>query len=97
MAEAAQDPTEERLVEALRLLADVELELENERLKRMSVAGMFEEVLGAMSDGLILVEPRGRVRRVNKAAADLLGRTTEEMVGKSLREVLGPGVPASPW
>ena len=34
MAEAAQDPTEERLVEALRLLADVELELENERLKR---------------------------------------------------------------
>jgi PAS domain S-box-containing protein len=97
MAEAAQDPTEGRLVEALRLLADVELELENERLKRMSVAGMFEEVLGAMSDGLILVEPRGRVRRVNKAVADLLGRTTEEIVGKPLRDVLGPGVPASPW
>ncbi len=97
VAEAAQDPAEERLVEALRLLADVELELENERLRRMSVAGMFEEVLGAMSDGLILVEPRGRVWRVNKAAADLLRRTTEEMVGKPLRDVLGPGVPASTW
>jgi PAS domain S-box-containing protein len=97
VSEAAQDPAEERLVEALRLLADVELELENERLQRMSVAGMFEEVLGAMSDCLILVEPRGRVWRVNKAAADLLRRTTEEMVGKPLQDVLGPGVPASTW
>jgi len=97
MAEAAQDHPDGLLVEALRLLADVQLELEKERLRRMSIEGLFEEVLGAMSDCLILVEPRGRVWRVNRAAADLLRRTTEEMVGKSLRDVLGPGVPASTW
>ena len=97
MADAAQDPPDGLLVEALRQLADVQLELEKERLRRMSVEGLFEEVLGAMSDGLILVEPRGRVWRVNKSAADLLRRTTEEMVGKRLRDVLGPGVPASTW
>ena len=97
MPDATQDSADGLLGEALRLLADVQLELERERLRRMSVEGLFDEVLGAMSDGLILVEPRGRVWRVNKSAADLLSRTTEEMVGKSLREVLGPGVPASTW
>ena len=44
MAEAAQDPTEQRLVEALRLLADVELELENERLKRAASRGITIKV-----------------------------------------------------
>jgi PAS domain S-box-containing protein len=97
MPDAAHDPPDGLLVEALRQLADVQLELERERLRRMSVEGLFEEVLAAMSDGLILVEPRGRVWRVNEAAAGLLRRTTEEMVGKSLRDVLGPGVPASTW
>ena len=70
MPDAAQDSPDGLLVEALRQLADVQLELEGERLRRMSVEGLFEEVLSAMSDGLILVEPRGRVWRVNKSAAD---------------------------
>ena len=97
MPEGSQDSPDGLLVEALRQLADVQLELEKEQLRRMSVEGLFEEVLAAMSDGLILVEPRGRVWRANKSAADLLMRTTEEMVGKSLRDVLGPSVPASTW
>lgn len=97
MTEAAQDPSPGLLVEALRSLADIQLELENERHRRMSVEGLFEEVLSAMSDSLILVNPRGQVWRVNGSAVDLLGCTAGEIVGKSLRDVLGPGVPASTW
>jgi PAS domain S-box-containing protein len=88
---------DERLVQALRELAEVQIELDQERVRRLEVEALFDEVLGAMSDALFLVDPRGLVWRVNGAAERLVGRRAEEMIGRGLEIVLGPDVPATPW
>jgi PAS domain S-box-containing protein len=88
---------EERLGQALQELADAQLKLDRARVGRLNVEALFEEVLGAMSDALLLVDQRGRIWRVNQAAARLLGQDADELVGRPLSQVAGSDVPSSPW
>lgn len=50
--------------------------------------GTMETVLDAAYDGLIVVNREGIVTMINKAFADLLGQSSERVVGKHVTEVL---------
>lgn len=62
-----------------------DLVLEHDR-QRM----LFETVLESMIDGVLLLDLHGRIRRTNAAMAKLLGRRAEDLVGKSVADVLAP-------
>lgn len=94
---AAVDPTRDRLTQALSALADVQIELDRERLGRQESEDLFNEVVESMSDALLLVDRRGIVWRANGAAGRLRGEEAAALVGRSVRDVLGPDVPATPW
>ena len=95
--EPSEDAARDRLSQALTALAGVQLELEQERRSRLETQALFDLVLGAMSDAVVLVDTQGRVSRVNQAAAELTGRSPEDLHGRPVTDALGPGVPATPW
>ncbi len=68
MSEDAQ-----RLNQALVELSTVQLELDRERLLRIEVEALFDDVLDAMTDAVVVTDPAGRVRRQNRAALAMLG------------------------
>ncbi|MGH9185282.1 MAG: PAS domain-containing sensor histidine kinase [Acidimicrobiales bacterium] len=86
-----------RLAQALAELADVQLELEQERLRRSDVESLFDLVLGEMSDAVVLADARGRIWRVNAAAARLAGKPAEQLLERTVSDLLGEGCPATPW
>ncbi|MGH9166151.1 MAG: PAS domain-containing sensor histidine kinase [Acidimicrobiales bacterium] len=71
--------------------------LQNEQRDRQEIEAMFDLVLGAMPSAVVLVDGRGRVTRVNEAAARLCGRPGPELVGLGVEEIFGSGVPVTPW
>ncbi|MBI5864351.1 MAG: response regulator [Planctomycetes bacterium] len=79
-----------------------------ERLEHTTVSREYlNQVLGSMSDMLLVTDPHGRIVQTNQAALAALGCTRDELVGKQLgslqceqREHLppgaGPALPAGP-
>ena len=86
-----------RLVQGLAELADLQLRLDSETLRRQDSEALFDRVFSAMADAVLLVDPRGRVSRANPAAVRLTGRSREELVGTHPADIFGPGVPTTPW
>ena len=97
--EAAEGPTENdlRLAQGLAELAEAQLQLDGERLRRQDSEALFDRVFSAMADAFLLVDPRGEVSRANQAAVRLTALRLEDLVGKHPAEIFGPSVPASPW
>ena len=86
-----------RLAQGLAELADVQLRLDAESLRRQDSEALFDRVLGAMADAVLLVDPRGLVSRANDAAVRLTGRAAEDLIGTRPGDIFGPGVPTTPW
>lgn len=81
-------------VEDLRLLSTVAthaaLALSNARFFQFVQRAKteWETTFDAIADGVALIDPRGRVRRCNRALATLLHETVDDMVGVDLAEAL---------
>ena len=60
------------------------------QLKKRNTA-QFETVLDTSFNGIIKVNAEGKVIVVNKLVENLLGKNSEDLVGKSLTEIL-PGI-----
>ena len=86
-----------RLAQGLAELADVQLRLDAERLRRQDSEALFDRVFSAMADAVLLVDPRGEVSRANQAAERLTGRKLADLVGMHPTDIFGPGVPTTPW
>lgn len=86
-----------RLAQALAELAEVQLELEQERGRRSETETLFELVLGEMSDAVVLTDARGKVWRASQAAAQLVGQPADQLVGRTAPELFGDACPATPW
>ena len=78
--------TEESLKEALLAAKNASYAAESERN-----TAQFETVLDTSFNGIIKVNAEGRVIVVNKLVENLLGKNSEDLVGKSLTEIL-PGI-----
>jgi PAS domain S-box-containing protein len=59
------------------------------RKKRLSSNQFLDSILENLFDCLLVVELDGRIRKVNKAATDLLGFTQKELLRKNFIEILG--------
>lgn len=93
----SKDLTQERLAQALTELADVQLQLDAERLERARVQELFDELFDSLSDGVLLLDPHGRISRCNRAAPAVFGRTAEELCGSAVTALYRDLVPATPW
>lgn len=91
------DPTGQRLAHALEALSAVQLQLDEERLRRQHAEALFDDLVEALADALILVDARGLVVRVNAAARQLLGRTAGELLEQPATGLFAEEVPTSPW
>ena len=60
------------------------ISLEKEKTAREHI----ENVVNTMGETLIVVDPKGEVKRANKATFDLLGYGEEEVIGKSINKIL---------
>ena len=54
-------------------------------------------MLEAMPTAVVMVDGRGRITHLNRAATDLCGRDQAELLGQGVEAVFGPGVPLTPW
>ena len=90
-------PRDQRLIQVLDSLADTQLALDRERVRREEVESLFDAMLRSMSDALLLVDARGLVLRANQAAGRMLHRAADELVGRPLETLVPEGIPASPW
>ena len=86
-----------RLAQGLAELADVQLRLDAETLRRQDSEALFDRVFSAMADAVLLIDPRGKVARANQAAVRLTGRSAAELAGLHPADIFGPGVPTTPW
>ena len=43
-----------------------------------------DNIIGSMNDTLIVVDPDGKIRSVNRATCELLGYKEDELVGKDI-------------
>ncbi len=84
-----------RLTQTMAQLAEVQLQLDGERLRRQDSDALFERVFSGMSDAILLMDARGRVSRANRAAVRLTGRELEALLELRPRDIFGPEVPAS--
>jgi len=87
--------TDRRLTQAMAQLAEVQLELDGERLRRQDSDALFERVFSGMSDAVLLVDARGRVARANHSALRMTGLELDALLGLRPHNVL-PGIPGTP-
>ncbi len=87
--------TDRRLTQTMAQLADVQLRLDAEQLRRQDSDALFERVFSGMSDAVLLVDARGRFSRANRAAGRLTGLEIEALLGLGPQDVFGPEIPAS--
>jgi len=52
-----------------------------------------DNIIGSMNDTLIVVDPQGKIRSVNRATCDLLGYAEDELVGKDIGLVVASEEP----
>ena len=59
-----------------------------EDLQRTTVSKDYvDNIIGSMLDALIVVDPDTKIRRLNKAACELLGYQEEELIGKPVETI----------
>ncbi|MDP9388974.1 MAG: ATP-binding protein [Actinomycetota bacterium] len=95
--EPAPPPPDDPLAQALSALSATRAEVEQEWRARVETQALFNLVLEAVPDAVVLVDVRGRVSAANEAAGVLAGRTPKELVGTGAADLFGEEVPASPW
>ena len=91
------DPAAEQLARANDALVQARHELEQEWRDRIEVQGLFDLVLEAVPDALVLVDRRGRISHVNAAAAAMAGRSAADLLGEAAQAVFGERAPRTPW
>ncbi len=74
----------DRLAQALVGFSAVQLELDRERLERAEIEALFDEILEAMADAIVVTDPTGRVRRQNRAAVHVLGPDPTSITGQTI-------------
>lgn len=94
---AVGDVTSRRLAQTVDALADVQTELDRERLRREQSEALLDRVFGSLSDAVLVIDPRGVISRANQAAAQLFGRPTGELEGVSARDLYRDEIPCTPW
>jgi PAS domain S-box-containing protein len=94
---ARDDAARRRLSQALDALSEVQLELDEERLRRERAEALLDQLLTAMSDAVLVVDARGTVSRVNDAAIRLFGLRADELVDTAPDALLDGDVPVTPW
>lgn len=72
------------LLRARRLLADVE----QERASLAAESQRLGDILHGASDGILLLDDRGRVEACNPAMGDVVGRSSQEVIGRRWDDVL---------
>ena len=92
---AAGDGPQE-LTAAAAALAQARTELEEEWRRRVETQGLFDLVLDAMPDAVVLVDGRGRISHLNRAATGLAGRPAAELLGQPAQALFGPKAPRDP-
>lgn len=66
------------------------------RRARVETESLFDLVLAAMPDAVVVVDERGRITRANEAAGRLAGDAIDGLVGRAPRELFGDRSPATP-
>ena len=90
-------PPAELLRQAEEALGQARIELEQEWRARVEVQGLFDLVLEAMPDAVVVVDGRGRISSANAAACRLGGRPLSDLLGHRGRELFGDRSPETPW
>ena len=65
-------------------------QLEAERTRLTQQRALFDKAMDTALEGIIVQTPDGRIRHCNRAAAELLGRPREAMLGQYLWDVSAP-------
>lgn len=71
-------------------------ELEALRQARAEADSLFDLVLTAMPDAVVVVDGRGLITRANKAAGRLVGASAPDLLGRSPQILFGERSPATP-
>lgn len=90
------DPAEQ-LARATDALAEAHRALEQEWHGRVEVQGLFDLVLEAIPDAVLLTDTRGAISYANAAAIGLAGRDVVDLVGQPVDAVFPDRVPRTPW
>jgi len=61
---------------------------------RLSPAMAAENILSTMSDALLLVNSEGKIEMTNESAASLLGCQKNELIGRTIKELIPDGKPS---
>jgi two-component system phosphate regulon sensor histidine kinase PhoR len=78
-------------------LTETQVELERRAAEINEMRDLFERVIESMSEALFLLDSSGRIARVNRAAARLIGVDREELIGKPFADACGTtDVPTTP-
>lgn len=85
------------LRQAEEALAQARLELEQEWRARVEVQGLFDLVLEAMPDAVVVVDGRGRISSANEVACRLAGAPLADLLGRPATALFGSSCPATPW
>lgn len=85
------------LAQALLTLADIQRQLGREERSRVETQALFDLVLNALPEAVVLTDVRGRISNANEAAVRLAGRGAQELAGSELSVVLAGDVPQTPW
>jgi signal transduction histidine kinase len=89
--------TTARMEESYRLLEarvhSLDRELQDKNRELTVATEYLNAVLNSMSDGVIAVNSSGAITTMNRAAALILGRASDEFVGRSYADEFGQGPP----
>lgn len=85
------------LSQALLTLADLQRQLAREERSRVETQALFDLVLNALPEAVVLTDIRGRISNVNEAAVRLAGRGAPDLVGSVVSTIFRGEVPQTPW
>ncbi|MGH9281623.1 MAG: PAS domain-containing sensor histidine kinase [Acidimicrobiales bacterium] len=88
---------ERQLRRAEAALGQARVELEQEWRARVEVQALFDLVLEAIPDAVVVLDGRGRVSSANEAACRLAGRSLADLLGQPGRALFGNRAPETPW
>jgi two-component system NtrC family sensor kinase len=89
----AQDVTEQKRTEKSLQQSKAELLVKHEELMNLfhqmeKVKGEWEQTMDCVGDMVILADQEGRIKRCNKAVLELAGKSQQEILDKTWKEVL---------
>lgn len=74
-------------------LSDLGERFHSERLRLLGENTTLLQIMDSLEDAIVVVDPHERIRFLNGAAAGLLGDARDDLVGRTIEEVLGVGHP----